>query len=231
MSNLKKRKFNRETETIDEKNKREKYETTDNIYCNEEKLILEKVTNKRVTNDNIMVYTKKNFYYNGSVVNGLFSGQGSLINPKGDKYIGQFKDGKLNGQGTLTFVNHVKCVKYEGEFKDNKAVKGIMIYKDGSNYNGDFFEGKKHGYGIETFPSNVGFYKGNFKEDKKDGEGTLELLNGYRYTGSWRNGKKEGKGEEFIPRLGYMKNVTRKGNWNNDKPQGDFDVSGKTFFS
>ena len=301
MSNLKKRKFNRETETIDEKNKREKYETTDNIYLNEENFILEKVTNKRVTNDNIMVYTKNNFYYKGSVVNGLFSGQGSLTNPYGDKYIGKFKDGKFNGQGTLTFVNHVKCVKYEGEFKDDKPVKGIMIYKDGSNYNGDwedcklngegtftypngdkyigqfkdgkrngqgtltfvndvkyvkyegefkddqlvkgiiiykdgsnyngdFFEGKKHGYGIETFPLNGGFYKGNFKEDKKDGEGTLELPNGYKYTGSWRNGKREGKGEEFIPRSGYMIDVTRKGNWNNDKPQGDFDVSGKTFF-
>ena len=301
MSNLKKRKFNLETETIDEKNKREKYETTDNIYLNEENFILEKVTNKRVTNDNIMVYTKKNFYYKGSVVNGLFSGQGSLTNPNGDKYvgkfkdgkpngqgtltfvnsgkfvkyegefkdyqllkgimiykdgsnyngdwkdgkrngqgtltfvdgtryIGQFKDGKRNGQGTITFVNHVKYVKYEGEFKDNQLLKGIMIYKDGSNYNGEFLEQKKHGYGIETFPLNAGFYKGNFKEDKKDGEGTLELRNGYKYTGSWRNGKREGKGEEFIPRLGYMIDVTRKGNWNNDKPQGEFNVSGKTFF-
>ena len=105
-----------------------------------------------------------------------------------------------------------------------------MIYKDGSNYNGEFLGKKKHGYGIETFPLNGGFYKGNFKEDKKDGEGTLELPNGYKYTGSWRNGKREGKGEEFIPRLGYMIDVTQKGNWNNDKPQGEFNVSGKTFF-
>jgi len=105
-----------------------------------------------------------------------------------------------------------------------------MIYKDGSNYNGDFFEEKKHGYGTETFPSNQGFYKGNFKEDKKDGEGILELTNGYKYKGSWCNGKREGKGEEFIPRLRDMINVTRKGNWNNDKQQGNFDVSGEIFF-
>ena len=105
-----------------------------------------------------------------------------------------------------------------------------MIYKDGSNYNGDFFEGEKHGYGTETFPSNQGFYKGNFKEDKKDGEGILELTNGYKYKGSWCNGKREGKGEEFIPRLRDMINVTRKGNWNNDKQQGNFDVSGEIFF-
>ena len=105
-----------------------------------------------------------------------------------------------------------------------------MIYKDGSNYNGEFLGKKKHGYGTETFPLNGGFYKGNFKEDKKDGEGTLELQNGYKYTGFWRNGKREGKGEDFIPRLGFMIDVTRKGNWNNDKPQGEFNVSGKTFF-
>ena len=293
-----KRKCNKETFP---ENKRKKYETTDNIYLNEENLILEKVTNKRVTNDNIMIYTKNNFYYKGSVVNGLFSGQGSLTNPYGDKYIGKFKDGKFNGQGTLTFVNYVKCVKYEGEFKDDtivkgimiykdgsnyngdwkdgkrngqgtfthlngaryigqwkdgvangqgtltfvnnvkyvkyegefkddKLVKGIMIYKDGSNYNGEFLEQKKHGFGIETFPLNRGFYKGEFKEDKKDGKGTLELPNGYKYTGSWCNDKRQGEGEEFFPKLGNMKNVTHKGNWNNNKPQGDFDVSGKTFF-
>jgi hypothetical protein len=216
MSTLK-RKCNQKT--IPE-NKLKKYEITDIIYYNEENLILEKVTNKRVTNDNIMIYTKCNNYYKGSVVNGLFSGKGTLtlthlngvgyigqfkdgkLNgegtftyPNGDKYVGQFKDGKRNGQGTITFVNHVKYVKYEGKFKDNEFVQGIMIYKDGSNYNGDFFKGKKHGYGTETFPLNRGFYKGNFKEDKKDGEGSLEFTNGDKYTGLWCNDKLEGKEE------------------------------------
>merc|ERR1711988_132080 len=96
------------------------------------------------------------------------NGKGILTYPSGDKYIGQFKDGKRNGQGTITFVNHVKYVKYEGKFNDNEFVQGIMIYKDGSNYNGDF-------------------YKGNFKEDKKDGEGSLEFTNGDKYTGLWCN--------------------------------------------
>ena len=252
-------------------------ETTNNIYCNEENLILEKDTKKPFTGDKITIYTNSNNRYSGSVLKGLFSGQGTLTRTNGDTYNGEFENGKRNGRGTMIFANGCECNcnwingkangegtftsfngnkyigefqggkrngkgtltwgnlekirnKYEGEFINNNYVKGIMIYKDGSNYNGEFLEKKKHGFGIETFPLNRGFYKGYFKEDKKDGEGTLELTNGYKYTGSWRNGKREGKGEEFIPRLGYMINVTRKGNWNNDKPQGDFDVSGKTFF-
>ena len=163
MSNLKKRKFNLEKETIDEKNKREKYETTDNIYLNEENLILEKVTNKSVTNDNIMVYTKRNFYYKGSVVNGLFSGQGSLTNPNGDKYIGQFKDGKVTGQGTFTWTN-------------------------GDEYNGNWKDGKRNGQGTFT-SSNGNKYNGNWKNDKRNGQGTFTSSNGNKYIGQWKDNK------------------------------------------
>ena len=81
-----------------DENKRKKYETTDNIYCNEKNLILEKDTNKRVTNDNIMININ-NYYYKGSVVNGLFSGGGTIILSNGNKYEGEFKDGKPNGKG------------------------------------------------------------------------------------------------------------------------------------
>ena len=37
--------------------------------------------------------------------------------PDGAKYIGEFKDDKYHGQGTLTFADGVK---YVGQFKDDK---------------------------------------------------------------------------------------------------------------
>ena len=141
MSNLK-RKCNQKTIL---ENKLKKYEITDNIYYNEENLILEKVTNKRVTNDNIMIYTKCNNYYKGSVVNGLFSGKGTLTltHLNGVEYIGQFKYGKPNGEGTFTYPNRYK---YIGQFKDGKRDgKGTYIYSNGNKYIGQFKDGKLNG--------------------------------------------------------------------------------------
>ncbi len=39
---------------------------------------------------------------------------------KGDKYVGEFKDGKRNGQGTATSADGRKLI---GEWKDGKLVK------------------------------------------------------------------------------------------------------------
>ena len=48
----------------------------------------------------------------------------------GDKYVGEFRDGELNGQGTYTFTNGDK---YIGEFKDGKRHgKGAFTFGKGS---------------------------------------------------------------------------------------------------
>ena len=48
----------------------------------------------------------KQFQYEGDFVFGLQSGFGScLILPAGDRYEGEFKDGKKNGNGTVNFAD------------------------------------------------------------------------------------------------------------------------------
>ncbi len=42
---------------------------------------------------------------------------GTMTWADGDKYVGEFKNGKRNGQGTYTFADGDK---YVGEFKDDK---------------------------------------------------------------------------------------------------------------
>ena len=57
------------------------------------------------------------------------NGQGVRTYPNGNKYVGEEKDGKKDGQGTLTFANGEK---YVGEFKDDKRNgQGFYIFKDG----------------------------------------------------------------------------------------------------
>jgi len=56
-----------------------------------------------------------------------------------EKYVGEYKDGIPNGQGTYTSSNGEK---YEGEWKDEKPWNGTYYDKDG-NIKGKFVNGKE----------------------------------------------------------------------------------------
>jgi prepilin-type processing-associated H-X9-DG protein len=93
---------------------------------------------------------------------------GTYTFPSGNKYVGDFKDGKFNGQGTFTFANGEKHV---GEWKDGKA----------------------NGQGTVTFPSG-NKYVGDYKDDKRNGQGTFAQANGNKYVGEWKDDKLNGQG-------------------------------------
>ena len=60
--------------------------------------------------------------------------------PDGAKYIGEFKDDKYHGQGTLKFADGEK---YIGEFKDDKRHgQGTYTSPDGTKYVGEWKDGK-----------------------------------------------------------------------------------------
>ena len=61
-------------------------------------------------------YTSGN-YYIGEFRDGKFNGQGTFTYANGNKYIGEFKDDEFNGQGTYTYASgHVK----KGIWKDDE---------------------------------------------------------------------------------------------------------------
>ena len=51
--------------------------------------------------------------------------------PDGGKYVGKFKDGKKNGQGTMTETDGRK---YEGKWKDGELWNGTLYDKYGNIY-------------------------------------------------------------------------------------------------
>ena len=55
-------------------------------------------------------------------------GQGTFFYSDGDKYEGEWKDGKIHGLGTLTFLNNVR--KWIGEFREGSPWD-VLDYKDG----------------------------------------------------------------------------------------------------
>ena len=74
---------------------------------------------------------------------------GIYITPGKLKYVGGWKDGKPNGQGTLTSTERGK---YVGEWKDGKAHgQGTLTSFDGRKYVGEFRNDEFHGQGTYTF--------------------------------------------------------------------------------
>ena len=102
----------------------------------------------------------------------------------GDKYVGEFKDGKRNGQGAYTSANGNKF--YVGEWKDNKP----------------------NGQGATTI-ANGDKYVGEFKDDRRNGQGTHTFASGNKYVGEWKDSKRNGQGTEYASNG----SITNQGIW------------------
>ena len=85
-------------------------------------------------------WTASNGKYVGEWKDGKYNGQGTYTYADGEKYVGEWKDGKRNGQGTYTWADGEK---YVGEFKDDKSNgQGILTKPDGKRFEGIFEENK-----------------------------------------------------------------------------------------
>ncbi len=76
---------------------------------------------------------------------------GTYTAGNGDKYVGEFKNGTYDGQGTYTFSPNSEWQgsKYVGEFKNGKYDgQGTFTYSDGDKYLGEYKDNEKHGYGV-----------------------------------------------------------------------------------
>lgn len=99
-------------------------------------------------------------------------GHGTLTMASGNTYVGQFRDGKMEGRGTVTTPPSSDIAEYECEFK----------------------EGKREGQGTERW-RNGDTFVGQFVANKRAGPGKLTCADGSSYEGEWRARNKEGAGK------------------------------------
>ena len=126
-------------------------------------------------------------------------GLGTLTVANETKYVGEFNDGVYHGQGTITLANGDK---YVGSFKDNKIHgRGTYTWADGREYVGENKYGVMHGKGTETY-LNGDKYIGEYRDGKKHGYGTLTQADDYKYVGEWKYDKRDGHGTSSYPK-GY----------------------------
>lgn len=180
--------------------------------------------------------------YEGDWKNDQRWGEGTLIYENGDKYIGHWRSDKRFGPGNkhLAFASYKakKAKKAEEnrrrqeerraslekeqkrldqEQKEqqgfrNKISQGITGCVEGNCQNGegtyifpnrDYYKGtwkedKKQGLGIYAFSSGDS-YQGEWANDQKHGQGTYTFKNKQKYSGGWYDGKKHGEGVVIFP--------------------------------
>ncbi len=112
-------------------------------------------------------------------------GEGVFVFVDGDRYEGDFKDGRFNGRGKYRTVDGDT---YEGEFKDDAfSGFGTYTYVDGRKYTGEFKDDEFNGHGTLSFP-NGEKYVGEFEDDRFNGRGTFFSADGKKQEGQFVNG-------------------------------------------
>ncbi|CAI2378754.1 unnamed protein product [Moneuplotes crassus] len=110
---------------------------------------------------------------------------------KGDRYVGDWVNGNMEGYGIYYYDNGDK---YEGEWmKDNKHGLGVMTWASGTFYKGEYKVGKRNGKGKYTWNSSNS-YEGYFYNDNFHGRGTYYWADGDKFEGIWQNDQKHGEG-------------------------------------
>jgi len=150
--------------------------------------------------------------YKGEFKNGKKHGKGKQTQFDGSVYRGDFKNDKKHGHGVLAWPDGQK---YEGDWEDNRISNGKARYTwpDGRAYKGDFNNGRMTGNGIMQWPDGQ-TYEGDFKNNRITGNGIMKWPNGGIYEGGWENGNRNGHGIML-----YANGNKYEGDWENDKPK------------
>ena len=123
-------------------------------------------------------------------------GKGLFKFDVGDEYNGDWQNNIRCGQGEHKFKNGSI---YEGGWhQDNFQGKGKFTHPDGSIYIGPFKCGMSCGKDGEFIKKEnkqiIYTYIGNWKDNKKNGQGLITYSNGIIYDGYWINDKRYGEG-------------------------------------
>ena len=114
-------------------------------------------------------FTYTNGDYVGAWKNGKRNGQGTYTYASGNKYVGEFEDGKRQGQGTYYYLadNQWKGDKYVGEYKDDKRHgQGTYTYANGAKEVGAWENSKLNGYAITYYANGNINQEGIFKDNE-----------------------------------------------------------------
>ena len=105
--------------------------------------------------------------------------------PRLDRYAGTLRDGRVDGEGSITQANGDF---YQGGLREWRPHgQGIAILGNGNRYIGEFEDGLRHGQGSMLW-ANGDQYDGQWRGDLPDGPGSLMRGAEPALSGQWRGG-------------------------------------------
>ena len=116
-------------------------------------------------------------------------------------FTGEFgsSPGKRDGKGTgAVYKNGNLQFTFDGEYKNDKLIRGTITWPSGQKYVGEFKDGKVNGQGTHTWPSGEKFV-GEFKDGEENGQGTYTYSNGEKFVGEYKDGERNGQGTHTWP--------------------------------
>ncbi|XP_068101201.1 alsin [Hyperolius riggenbachi] len=144
----------------------------------------------------------KDATYNGRWLAGKPHGRGVLKWPDGRIYSGEFRNGLEDGYGEYIIPNKSSKQKdrYLGQWKDGKMCgQGTFWYANGEVYEGCFQDNNRHGHGLlrsgKLTSSSPSMFIGQWVMDKKTGYGVFDdITRGEKYMGMWQDDLRQGNG-------------------------------------
>ena len=112
--------------------------------------------------------------------------RGTITWTSGKKFVGELKDGKINGQATLTWADGYKEVAVYKDGKKNG--QATLTSPNGEKFVGEYKDGEENGQGTYTWPSGQKFV-GEYKDGKKNGQGTHTWPNGHKEVAVYKDGE------------------------------------------
>jgi hypothetical protein len=101
------------------------------------------------------------------------------------RYIGDYKNGQKDGQGSCTYPNGSV---HSGLYCNGvKSGMGTCTWANGNAFSGMYVNDRMHGTGRFQWASGH-VYTGEFASDRRHGRGTLIFKNGRRQKGHWNKG-------------------------------------------
>jgi hypothetical protein len=95
-------------------------------------------------------------------------------------------------ENSFSIKKYTDSTKFEGLFNQGKKVCGVNYYTSGAVYKGNFLDNKRNGEGMYLF-ANQDTFQGIYKADAKF-YGTYKFKNGSSFEGFFVNDKQEGHG-------------------------------------
>jgi hypothetical protein len=187
----------------------------------------------------ILFFCLSPFFLDAQCVSGnCRDGSGIYIYPSGNKYVGQFTNGRITGIGTCYYTDGSK---YQGEWLNGLPEgKGVKVFVDGRKISGNWKRGElvkekeeiakgaaegqsgcvsgdcRNGKGIYIYSSGA-VYIGEFKDGIIHGVGVCNYSDGSKYQGQWVDRLPEGIGTRT-----YADGKIRNGMWKAGLPVDEY---------